>query len=158
MQLSTKTRYAIRLLFEMREPGPPVATALLAEQTGIALKTVGKIHTTLKRNGITDGTVGMKGGIFLLVPLTAISLGQIAAIFDNGIGLGVCYGNKANECPNQHSCDISAVWGKISRIMQDELNGIFLWDILSKYPENSCSFPKKLSSAKPEKALHQKLG
>ena len=150
MNLSTSTRYAIRLLFELREPGPPVATAYLAEQTGIALKTMEKIHATMKRSGFTDGTVGMKGGIFLLVPLTEISLGQIVELFDEGIRFGVCYGNKANECPNQHCCDISSAWGKISRLVQEGLNSISLWSILQEYSEDSCPFPKRLSFAQLE--------
>ena len=150
MNLSTNTRYAIRLLFELRKPGPPVSTAYLAEQTGIALKTMEKIHATMKRNGFTGGTVGMKGGIFLLVPLTEISLGQIVELFDDGIRLAVCYGNKANECPNQHCCDISSAWGKISRLMQESLNSISLWSILQEYSEDCCLSPERLSLAQLE--------
>ena len=143
MNLSTGTRYAIRLLFELREPGPPVATALLSEQTGIALKTVEKIHAVLKQNGITDGTVGPRGGIFLLDPLTNISLGRMIALFDDGVRFAVCSGNKANECPHQQSCIVSSAWEKISTMVQEGLNGISLWRILQEYPEGSCLFSSK---------------
>lgn len=143
MNLSTGTRYAIRLLFELREPRPPVATALLSEQIGIALKTVEKIHMVLKQNSITNGIGGPKGGIFLLVPLTEISLGKMIALFDDGVQFAVCYGDKANECPNQHDCRISTVWGLISQEIQEGLNKISLWNILQGYPANSCLLPSQ---------------
>ena len=143
MNLSTGTRYAIRLLFELREPGPPVTIAQLSEQTGIALKTVEKIHTVLKQNGITDALAGPRGGIALLVPLAEISLGQMIALFDDGVRFGVCYGDKANECPNQKDCLISSAWGSISKMVQEGLNIISLWSILQEYPENSCIFSSK---------------
>ena len=143
MNLSTGTRYAIRILFELCEPGPPVPIALLSEQTGIALKTVEKIHTVLKQNGITDALAGPRGGIALLVPLAEISLGQMIALFDDGVRFGVCYGDKANECPNQKDCLISSAWGSISKMVQEGLNTISLWSILQEYPENSCIFSSK---------------
>ena len=143
MVLSTGARYAIRLLFELREPGPPVAIALLSEQTGIALKTVEKIHATLKQNGITEAVAGPKGGIALLMPLTEVSLGQIIELFDDGVCLAVCYGDKANGCPNQKGCEISSAWRNISQMIQDGLNAISLWSILQEYPKNSCIFSSK---------------
>ena len=117
MNLSTGTRYVIRLLFELRETGPPITIAQLSEQTGIAPKTVEKIHTILKQNGFTDAIAGPRGGIVLLVSLTEISLGQMIALFDDGVRFGVCYGDKANECPNQKDCLISSAWGSISKMV-----------------------------------------
>ncbi len=143
MNLSTGTRYAIRILFELCEPGPPVPIALLSEQTGIALKTVEKIHAELKQNGITDAISGPKGGIILLVPLSEISLGRMIAIFDDGVRFAVCYGDKANECPNQKDCLIISAWGNISKMIQQELDSISLWSILQEYPKNSCLFSAK---------------
>jgi len=120
-----------------------VATSLLSEQTGIALKTVEKIHAILKQHGITEGTVGPKGGIFLLMPLTHISLGRMIALFDDGVRFSVCCGNKANECPHQHSCVISSAWENISNMVQEGLDKVSLWSILQEYPEDNCLFSSK---------------
>lgn len=149
MHLSTSTRYAIRLLFELREPGSPRALAFLSEQTGISLKTAERIHAVLKQNGMTDAVTGSRGGIVLLVPLTSISLGQMIALFDDGVNFAVCYGDKANECPNQQKCPITSAWGRLSAMIQDGLDGISLGSILQEYPKNSCLFSSAplLSSA-----------
>ncbi|MDR2573023.1 MAG: Rrf2 family transcriptional regulator [Desulfovibrio sp.] len=140
MHLSTNTRYAVRLLFELREPGPPVPTARLAERIGIPLKTVERIHAVLRQNGMTDGTVGVRGGIFLLQPLTAISLGQIVTLFDEGVKLAVCHGDKANECPMWNACSVSSAWNGISKLVQSALDGISLWSILRESSEAACPF------------------
>lgn len=134
MKLSPSTRYAIRVLFELNGLDAPVSTAYLAEKTGMTLRTVENIHATLRRGGITAGTVGAKGGIRLLEPLEAISLGRLVALFDNGVEFAVCCGEKSNECPNQAECEIRNAWNAVSQIVQDRLDAISLESILRQYP------------------------
>lgn len=134
MKLSPNTRYAVRLLFELKGLDQPVSTAFLAEKTGIALRTVETIHSVLRQNGITAGTVGAKGGIMLTVPLRDISLGRLISLLDNGVEFAVCCGEKANECPNQGVCEIRAVWDGVSAGVQRQLDAISLESILCRYP------------------------
>ena len=134
MKLSPNTRYAIRILFELGGLREPVSTAYLAEKTGMTLRTVENIHAVLRRGNITAGTVGAKGGIQLLVPLAAISLGSLVALFDEGVQFAVCCGEKSNDCPNQDGCEIRAVWNTVSDEIQKQLDAISLESILKQYP------------------------
>lgn len=143
MQFSANTRYAVRLLFELKEPGMVQSSAVLAEKIGIPLKTLEKIHLVLKKEKITDSIIGAKGGIFLCLPLTEVSLGTMVRLFDNGVRFAVCYGEKANECPMQHGCKIRSVWRRISGLVQEQLNGISLREILQGFPQYSCYFEDK---------------
>lgn len=143
MQFSATTRYAVRLLFELKEPGMVQSSAILAEKIGIPLKTLEKIQSILKKEKITDSIIGAKGGIFLCLPLTEVSLGTVVRLFDSGIQFVVCYGEKANECPIQDVCKISAVWRHISNLVQEQLNGISLWEILQGFPQYHCYFENK---------------
>ena len=63
MRLSTNTRYAIRIIFELHLANAPVPIAALSEQTNISQKTVENIHAILKSNGITEAIIGAHGGI-----------------------------------------------------------------------------------------------
>lgn len=135
MRFSANTRYAIRLLFELDGLNKPVATASLAEKTGMSLRTVENIHTILRLHKLTTGTVGAKGGIRLLVPLAKISLGALIRIFDEGVKFAVCCGDKANDCPNQKNCKIRCAWNSVSAHIEQYLDNIFLADILSRYPQ-----------------------
>ena len=135
MRLSPNTRYAIRILLELSSLSKPVSSAYLAEKTGMTLRTVENIHAVLRQEGLTAGTVGAKGGITLLGSLKAISLGQLIAMFDEGVLFSVCCGDKANDCPNQAECDIRNVWRTVSREIQGVLDAISLETILQKYPK-----------------------
>jgi Rrf2 family iron-sulfur cluster assembly transcriptional regulator len=134
MRFSPNTRYAIRVLFELSGLSEPVSTACLAEKTGMSLRTVENIHAVLRREEITAGTVGAKGGIALLVPLAKISLGKLVTLFDDGVAFAVCCGDKSNECPNQAGCDIRNVWRTVSHMVQEQLDAISLDAILRQYP------------------------
>ncbi len=135
MKLSPNTRYAVRILFELKGAEEPVSTAFLAEKTGMSLRTVENIHAVLRQQGITNGTVGAKGGIQLQVPLAGISLGQLVELFDDGVELAVCCGDKSNECPNQDFCQVRSVWRSVSKRVQTELDAVSLEGILQQYPD-----------------------
>lgn len=135
MRLSSNTRYAIRVLFELTGLSEPVSTAYLAEKTGISLRTVENIHAVLRREGITIGTVGARGGIALLVSLETISLGKLVSLFDDGVEFAVCCGDRSNECPNQSVCGIRNVWKVVSDDVQRHLDAVSLKTILQQYPQ-----------------------
>ncbi len=133
MKLSTNTRYAIRVLFELVEATKPISIANLSEKTGITLRTVENISTALRNNAITTSVFGAGGGIVLHTPLKDISLGQMVKFFDEGVEFAVCCGDKANDCPNQSTCKTRAVWRDISNKIQAELDAISLDTILLQY-------------------------
>jgi Rrf2 family iron-sulfur cluster assembly transcriptional regulator len=123
------------MLLELGGASEPVASAYLAEKTGMTLRTVENIHAVLRREGITAGTVGPKGGIRLLTPLKDISLGTLVYLFDDGVQFAVCCGDKSNECPNQAGCEIRKVWKAVSGEVQDRLDAISLEAIVRQYPQ-----------------------
>ena len=133
MRLSTHTRYAIRLVFELHLANAPVSIARLSEITHISEKLVETLHAVLKRNGITDSILGAHGGIRLSKPLSAISLGRMIDLFDGGVKFVVCFGDKSNNCPRQSICETRSVWKTVSNRISRELDGISLASILDQY-------------------------
>lgn len=135
MKLSANIRYAIRVLFELNGLAEPVSTAFLAERTGLTLRAVENIHAVLRREDITAGTVGARGGIRLCIPLAQISLGRLVSLFDNGVEFAVCCGDRSNDCPNQSGCGIRNAWQSVSQEVQAQLDAISLDAILQQYPK-----------------------
>ena len=133
MKFSTNIRYAVRMLFELRQAGRPLSLSVLTEKTGITLRAMENVHAKLKQHGVTDGSVGAKGGIHLIRPLDEVSIGQLVEWLDDGVEFSVCCGDKANECPHRNSCATSATWTGVSRQVQDVLNTISLESVLNKY-------------------------
>lgn len=137
MKLSPNTRYAIRLLFELADFDEPVSSAILAERTGLSLRVVENIQPALKQHGITEGSVGARGGVRLLRSLSEVSLGEMIRLFDEGIEFLVCCGEKSNDCPNQDTCKSRAAWRGISGVIQSELDAISLETVLRHFPRNN---------------------
>jgi len=124
MKLSAKTRYAVRILFELARVSTPLAIASLSEKTGIRPRVVENICAQLRHDGISTGIVGTGGGIRLKIPLGDISLGRLVDLFEGGVAFAVCCGDKANDCPNQRVCENRAVWREVSAKIQAELDAI----------------------------------
>ena len=137
MKLSTHTRYAIRILFELHLARGPISIAALSELTNIGLKTVANIHAVLRQNDITASIIGAHGGIRLNKPLSAISLGKMIELFDEGVRFVVCFGEKSNDCPRQNVCETRSVWKTISGQIQKELDTVSLEAILDQYREEN---------------------
>lgn len=137
MKLSPNTRYAIRMLFELAGSAGPMSSLLLAEKAGLSLRVVENIQQVFKQQGITSATVGPRGGLKLEKSLAEISLGEIIRLFDNGIEFSVCCGEKSNDCPNQEFCQTRSVWRGVSALIENELNAVFLEDILLQYPKST---------------------
>ena len=135
MKLSSNTRYAVRILLELWDAKTPVSIAPLSDKTGIALRTIENVHTVLKLHGVTDATVGAKGGIRLERSLDEVSLGQLVEWFDEGIEISVCCGGKANECPRQISCQTRAVWHDVTERLRATLDAISIGEIFRNYPK-----------------------
>ena len=124
MKLSAKTRYAVRILFELAAASAPLSIGDMSEKTGISPRTVEDICARLRYDGISTGIVGAGGGIRLKVPLEDISLGRLVDLFEGGVEFAVCCGDKANNCPNRHVCENRAVWRKLSAKIQAELDAM----------------------------------
>ena len=137
MKLSTHTRYAIRILFELHLARGPISIAALSDLTNIGLKTVENIHAVLRQNDITASIIGAHGGIRLNKPLSAISLGKMIELFDEGVRFVVCFGEKSNDCPRQNVCETRSVWKTISGQIQKELDTVSLEAILDQYREEN---------------------
>jgi Rrf2 family protein len=133
MKLSPNIRYAIRILFELQRAHKAFPLASLSEKTGIAPRAIENVHNVLRKNGITAGIVGAKGGIYLSSPLKKISLGLLVQLLDNGVEFAVCCGDKANECPNIETCANRATWKAISAKFQKELDAVSLDAIMKQY-------------------------
>jgi len=133
MKLSVKTRYAVRILSELAAAVAPLSIGDISEKTGISPRAVENICARLRYDGISTGIVGPGGGMRLEVPLEDISLGRLVDLFEDGVELAVCCGDKANDCPNQHACENQRIWRKVSAKIQAELDDIFLDSLLQSY-------------------------
>ena len=133
MKLSSQTRYAIRILFELAGTRTPLPIAELSRRTGISLRTVENICSILRYDGISSSLAGPGGGMALELDMSEISLGRLVDLFEDGVQFSVCCGDKANDCPNMELCENRAIWRRVSAKLQAELDSIALSSLMLRY-------------------------
>lgn len=132
MKFSSHVRYAVRLLFALDMAGSSLPIAVLAARTGMSVRAVENVLTVLKQADITGATSGPGGGIFLIKPLSQISVGHLVDSFEQGIDFSVCCGDLAQACPGRISCVTEKAFDDASRRVSAVLHRAFLSDILHK--------------------------
>lgn len=89
MQLGITTDYAIRMLYLLGDGGMKTLDEL-SEQARIPRAYARKITRKLRKQGILDSAVGVKGGIFLKKPLEKISLYDVCSATEATMKINRC--------------------------------------------------------------------
>ena len=92
MLVSTKGRYALRVMLELAERpvGEYAALATIAEDQGISEKYLESIISVLSRSGLVDALRGKGGGYRLNRPATAYSVGEILRLTEGTLAPVSC--------------------------------------------------------------------
>ncbi len=125
MQLSTKTRYAVRLLVRMaQEPvGRVWRKQELARAEDIPVDYVAQILLILKRSGIVGSQRGMMGGFVLGVDPRGLTVAQVLENTDGPVALVPC-GQRGKVCQRSEECVVQEVWHQAGRVLKEYLSGI----------------------------------
>ena len=123
MKLSTKGRYAVRILscIARNQAHGPVCKALIAEEEAISKDYIEQIVVTLKRAGLVVGRRGMKGGFQLAKESHEISLFDILNAAEGGVDLVRCA-----DCERTGGCVTRPIWDQASTMLKDYFDGISL--------------------------------
>ncbi|MDR2124030.1 MAG: Rrf2 family transcriptional regulator [Desulfovibrio sp.] len=131
MRLSVNTRYAVRMLCTLAQADRPVSLSSLAERIGTSKRAMENVHALLKRHGITEGSVGPRGGLVMKRALADISIGDLLILFGDAVDLSMCRTGRAASCPESRQCPSRVNWRAISARLQDVLNAATLKEIMN---------------------------
>lgn len=125
MQLSTKTRYAVRLLVRMaQEPvGRIWRKQELAKLEGIPVDYVAQILLLLKRGGAVGSQRGMMGGFALLLEPERLTVADVVEATDGPVALVPCTKEK-ETCQRGESCVVRGVWIEAGRQLQEYFRSV----------------------------------
>ena len=123
MKLSTKGRYAVRILscIARNQIHGPVCKALIAEEESISKDYIEQIVVTLKRAGLVVGRRGMKGGFLLNKEVGEITLFDVLTAAEGGMDLVQC-----GECNRTETCKTRPVWDDATAILKEYFSKITL--------------------------------
>ena len=112
MKISTKGRYALRLMLDMAEHnnGEYIRLKDVAERQGITVKYLEQIVPQLTKNGYVRSYRGNNGGYMLAKSPEEYTAGEILRVMEGNMAPVACLDDQINRCPRKAACSTLPFW------------------------------------------------
>lgn len=132
MKISTKGRYALRMLLDLAEHQGDGYIALkdIADRQGISKKYLEQIIPVLNRSDILNANRGYQGGYRLAKSPDKYTVGEILRLTEGSIAPIACLDHDPVICERRNECVTLPLWKGLNKVISDYLDGITLQDIL----------------------------
>ena len=130
MKLSSKGRYAVRIMAELAKSEGFVSVSELSKKQGISVKYTEKIIAILLKGNLIMSVRGAAGGYRLLRGPEEYSIREILSATDDLPKLAPCLCDGAT-CERMKVCPDVSCWEKLDSLITGYLNEVKLSDILS---------------------------
>lgn len=137
MRVSTKGRYAIRVLIDMAHYGESDFHPLheLAARQGLSEKYLEAILGTLVKNQVLEGARGKGGGYKLAKPAKELTVWDVLSVIETSMSPVECVDNDKNGCDRADICPTLPMWKDFAKIIHDYFSGITIQQLARKAPE-----------------------
>lgn len=134
MKISTKGRYALRMLLDLAEHSAEGSVSLkdIAERQNISKKYLEQIVPTLNRAKILRTSRGFQGGYRLAKSPENYTVGEILRLTEGSLAPVACLETDPIECERCGSCMTVSMWQGLYKVINEYLDGITLQDLLDK--------------------------
>ena len=136
MIISTKGRYAIRVLLDLAErcSGDYIPMRDIAARQELSLKYLERIVPLLSKSGLVEGVHGKGGGYRLAIDPGECSLWQVLILTEGDLAPVSCLECGAKPCERSAACKTLPVWKELDRRIRDYLQSVTLRDLLQTNP------------------------
>lgn len=141
MRISTKGRYALRVMVELarQKDDKPVALRAVAERQRMTLKYLESIIALLVKERLVTSVRGKSGGYRLSRPAAQYTVYEILCATEGGLEPVQCLADKNNTCPMEHHCPTLPVWKGLQQVVRDYLESITL-ESIAPLPDGEFSY------------------
>ena len=136
MKISTKGRYALRLMLDLalHSSGEAIPLKEVAERQEISDKYLEQIVTQLSRAGLVRSVRGAGGGYLLTRPPQEYPVGEILRVLEGNLAPVSC-ADGASCCQRADRCVTLEVWQQIQNAVAQVVDHITLADLVRRYHE-----------------------
>ena len=144
MKISTKGRYALRMLVDLAENQKEGYLSLneIAERQNISKKYLEQIVALLRQNALLRSIKGPHGGYLLSrrgnkgsYRLNAdpekCTVGDILRATEGSLAPVACLEYEVNDCPRLKDCNTLYIWEEYYRLTKEYFDGITITDIVN---------------------------
>lgn len=134
MMISTRGRYALRVMIELAEHSKSeyIPMKVIAERQKISLKYLERILPVLTKNSFIEGIHGKGGGYKLTKKPEEYRIGDILRLTEGSLAPVACLDCNAEECDRKDQCRTLPMWNKLNSIINDYLDSVTLADLMTK--------------------------
>ena len=119
-----------------------VTVAEIARRRNIPRKFLEQILLQFKGAGLVASRRGQKGGYFLAVPASKISLADIVRLTEGSLAPIECVSESYyDECPHEATCPFREVWMDIKKYMIEKLENLTIYDMCERAEKISDKHP-----------------
>ena len=132
--ISTKGRYAIRVLLDLAEQGVDRFIPLkdIAERQGISKKYLEIIVKELVTAGFLTGASGKGGGYILSRRPEEYNIGEVLELMEGTLSPVICLAKDNFNCPRRGSCETLPLWQEYDKLQHDFFYNKHLSDLIPK--------------------------
>ena len=132
MMISTRGRYAIRVMIDLAEQGSSGYTRLkdISERQDISLKYLESITTALSKSGLIDAVHGKGGGYRLNRPAQEYHLTEILHATEGSLAPVACLGCDSKPCERVQICRTLPMWKKLYETVNNFFDSYTIADLM----------------------------
>lgn len=134
MKVSTKGRYALRLMLDIAVNGANDAVTVkdVAMRQNISEKYLERIVNSLVKAGLLLGQRGFSGGYKLVKPACQYTVASILSVTESSVAPVACFDMEKDSCNNCDTCVTLQFWKGLDKVVNDYLEATTLQDLLDK--------------------------
>lgn len=133
MKISTKGRYALRLMLDiaLNDAKTPVRIKDIAERQQISDKYLEQIVSSLNKAGFVKSLRGPQGGYRLTKKPEEYTVGMILRLIEGSLAPVACLDDNINNCTRADRCPTLILWEKLYDAISEVVDNITLADLIS---------------------------
>lgn len=132
MKISTKGRYALRMMLDLaiHDVGQAVPVKAIAARQEISEKYLEQIIAILAQAGFVVSTRGARGGYRLSRPPKDYTVGMILRLTEGSLACVACLDADAPPCHRSSHCTTLTLWKKLDHAISDIVDHTTLADLV----------------------------
>lgn len=132
MKISTKGRYALRLMLDlaMDNSGKPISIKEIAGRQEISDKYLEQIISILNSAGVVRSVRGPQGGYMLKNDPQNYTVGMILRLTEGSLAPVSCVEDKIADCGRMENCATMNVWKRLNDAINGVVDNITLSDLV----------------------------
>ena len=142
MKISTKGRYALRLMLDLAlyEGQEPVRLRDVAERQEISLKYLEQIISVLQKARYVKSIRGPQGGYHLMKKPEDYTVGMILRLIEGSLAPVACLEDEVNQCTKRGTCVTLRLWKELDAAVRGVIDKYTLADLVDWSKEGTLDY------------------